>query len=75
MKVTLKKTIILRNVETYETVVEVPDHLSDEDDNSIIEYIQKDSDLEDLDWGDTIRVKEVIDDVIFEVECTENPDS
>lgn len=75
MKVTLKKTIILRNVETYEAVVEVPDHLSDEDDNSIIEYIQKDSDLEDLDWGDTIRVKEVIDDVIFEVECTENPDS
>jgi hypothetical protein len=75
MKVTLKKTLVYKNIETYEAVVEVPDHLSNEDDESIMEYIKKDSDLEDLDWGDTIRVKEVLDDVVFEVECTEDPDS
>ena len=75
MKVTLKKILVYKNIETYEAVVEVPDHLSNEDDNSIMEYIKKDSDLEDLDWGDTIRVKEVLDDVVFEVECTEDPDS
>jgi hypothetical protein len=69
MKVTLKKTLVYKNIETYETVVEVPDHLSNEDDESIMEYIKKDSDLEDLDWGDTIRVKEVLDDVTYEVEC------
>lgn len=75
MKVTLKKILVYKNIETYEAVVEVPDHLSNEDDDSIMEYIKKDSDLEDLDWGDTIRVKEVLDDVVFEVECTEDPDS
>jgi hypothetical protein len=69
MKVTLKKILVYKNIETYEAVVEVPDHLSDEDDDSIMEYIKKDSDLEDLDWGDTIRVKEVLDDVTYEVEC------
>lgn len=75
MKVTLKKILVYKNIETYEAVVEVPDHLSNEDDDSIMEYIKKDSDLEDLDWGDTIRVKEVLDDVVYEVECTEDPDS
>lgn len=75
MKVTLKKILFYKNIETYEAVVEVPDHLSNEDDNSIMEYLKKDSDLEDLDWGDTIRVKEVLDDVVYEVECTEDPDS
>lgn len=75
MKVTLKKILFYKNIETYEAVVEVPDHLSNEDDDSIMEYIKKDSDLEDLDWGDTIRLKEVLDDVVYEVECTEDPDS
>ena len=75
MKVTLKKILVYKNIETYEAVVEVPDHLSNEDDDSIMEYIKKDSDLEDLDWGDTIRVKEVLEDVTYEVECTEDPDS
>lgn len=75
MKVTLKKILVYKNIETYEAVVEIPDHLSNEDDGSIMEYLKKDSDLEDLDWGDTIRVKEVLDDVVYEVECTEDPDS
>lgn len=70
MKITIKKVVMLTSTETYHTVVDVPDHLNDQDQKDILDYVRQEmdiADLEDLDWGDMIRHKENINDIEFDI--------